>query len=193
MTALASLALAGALQAAPPAYVAPPPDAPPLDVGRLSLAVGVGAPAHFAATGAVLAFACSGAVIGARCDRSGIEGSGGARAATWLLLATLPPLASGAVVWALGDDDAAPASLPWTLAGGAVGQALGFGLALATGSPAVGVLSLTAFPVAGEIAGLLATRTPVAPVAPAAQPVPISATALASDGAWLVPIAAASF
>jgi len=130
----------------------------PIDAGRTALAAGLGLPVHFAAVVGVLAFSCSGEVIEARCGRT-IEGADGARAATYLLLATLPPLASGTVVWALGDDEAAPSSLPWTLAGGAAGQLLGFGLALALDSEAVAFLSLTAFPVAGETAALLLTRT----------------------------------
>lgn len=187
MTALAPLVLAGTLNAATPAF-APPPAPPSVDAGRLTLAAAAGMPTHLATTAAALAFACSGSVIGARCDSKGIHGSGGAQAATYLLLATVPPLASGAVVWALGDDEAAPSSLLWTLAGGAAGQVVGVGVALATGSPALALLSLTAFPVAGELVGLVATR----------QSAPASALEsrlppLATDGAWLVPLASASF
>jgi len=181
MFAFAPLVLAAAL--APPA-LAPPPEPPAPDWGRMTLAAAVGMPTHLAAAGAVLAFACSGEVIGARCGRT-ITGDGGARAATYLLLATLPPLASGAVVWALGDDDGAPSSLPWTLAGGTAAQLLGVGLALATDSTALAVLSLTAFPVAGELTGLLATRAP-APAAPA----PAFAGA---DGTWVLPLVSETF
>jgi hypothetical protein len=188
MNALAPLVLAAALQApssVPPAALAPVQEAPALDWGRTSFAAAVGMPTHLAATAAVLVFACSGEVIRASCGSS-IEGAGGARAATYLLLATLPPLASGATVWAIGDDDRAPASLPWTLAGGAAGQLLGVGLAFAADSPALAVLSLTVFPVAGELAGLLGTRAPL----PAAAPAPALHGA---EGTWLVPLASGSF
>ncbi len=195
MSALASLVLVAALlgDAAPREAVGGAPAPAGLDLGRTSFAAAVAMPTHLAATAAVLAFACSGEVIGASCGET-IEGDAGARTATWLLLATLPPLASGAVFWALGDDEKAPASLPWTLAGGAAGQLLGFGLAVATDSPAVAVLSVTAFPVAGELVGLLATRA--SPRAPAHLPPPPVALALppqlpgaAPREAWLLPLA----
>lgn len=178
--------------------LAPPIDArapaPPIDAGTKILAAGAGMPVHLAATVGVLAFACSGEVVEARCG-SRIEGDDGARALTFALLATVPPAASGLVVWALGDEAEAPASLPWTLIGGAAGQALGYGLAQATGSEAVALLSLTALPVAGELAALLATRAPAR--APSARPPPPPVAPEVSRApprpAAIVPLATARF
>lgn len=159
-------------QAAPAAAVAPVSAAPvveapaaPIRPGSMALQFLVAAPTHLAATGLLLTGACSGEVIDVRCGRS-VDGSGGALTATALALAFLPPLASGSVVWGLAGGDGWSPSWLWTVGAGAAGGLAGFGLALATGEPTVGLLSLTAIPAVAEIAAAQLTQAPTGKVAP---------------------------
>lgn len=142
----------------PPEALAPTP-LPPLAPGRIALSVLAAVPAHLASTALVLGAACSGEVIDVRCGK-GLEGNGGALALTGSALALLPPLASGAIVYGLGGDEGHTPSFWWTVGAGATGQAVGFGLAMATGEPTVGFLSLTLLPVAAELIAARLTLTP---------------------------------
>lgn len=177
----------------PPEALAPT-SPPPLRPGRLALQLGAATPAHLASSGLVLAAACSGEIVRVECGKT-LKGSGGALAATGIALALLPPLASGAIVYGLGGDEAHTPSFFWTVGAGAAAQALGFGLALATGEPAVGVLSVTLMPVAAEVvaARLSLQRDPIA--TPGAIPPGPGAAAPAGSDRQLVilPVAAFTF
>lgn len=160
---------AGAEPAAAPAVVPPEALAPPLRPGRMVLQVAAAAPAHLAATALVLGAACSGDVVKVRCGK-GLEGSGGALAATGIALALLPPLASGSIVYGLGGTDDHTPSFFWTVGAGVAAQGLGFGLAMWTGEPAIGVLSLSLMPVAAEMVAARLTLERDAPLPPGPIP-----------------------